>query len=210
MKTDLNKLIQNGNEAIKNENWQEGVEIWKEVNDHIPDNFGILMNYSACLSKIGKYKESIKTLQKVDKLIPLNPDVFFSMGVCYEALKDFDNALESYKKHLKINKESFDGWIRLALNHRYKKEFQTAINIYIYLTQNFKAHAGVVIELAATYYENGETEKAEQMLLEIIEKRPNTEHARKVLSRIYHQTGRKEEAIKLEKEEEGNFSFSPE
>ena len=209
MKKDLNKLVQNGNKALKDENWQEGYHIWKELNEEIPDNYGILMNYSACLSKIGNYKEAINTLEKVDQLIPLNPDVFYSLGVCYEALKDFDNAITSLKKHLKINKESFDGWIRLALNHRYKKEYQTAINIYTFMLQNFEPNAGVAVELAASHFENGDIEKAEKMLLEILERRPKSS-ARKILSMLYHQTGRKEEAIKLEKEEEGSFTFSPE
>ena len=48
------------------------------------------------------------------------------------------------------------------------------------------------------------------MLLEIIERRPKSGGAKKILSLLYHQTGRKEEAIKLEKGEEGSFTFSPE
>ena len=207
-KKEIEDLITAGNKSIADKSWQEGLSIWKKLDGLLPDNAGILMNVSCCLSNIGKHNKSLEILNKVDKLLPLNPEVHYSKGSCYDFLKDYEEAIKSFTKCLDINKNHIDAWIRLALCHRRLHNPEKAIEIYKHILTSYEQKIEYVIELASALFEFEKYEEAENYLQQILNNDRDNELAKKTLSRIYHHTGRKSEAIQLEKDAEGSFTFS--
>lgn len=204
----IQSLIKEGNECMQNQSWSQGSDIWRELNEILPKNGGILLNLAVCLSHSGSHEEAIEIYNQADKLLPLNPDIAYSQGLNYEYIKDYEQAILAFKRCLKINKNNQDAWIKTALCHRRLQDPETAIGIYKYLLTNFENKIEYVLELASALFEFKKFDEAEDILKQIIENQNDNEIAKKILARVYHNTGRKEEAIELEKEAEGSFTFT--
>ncbi|WP_208559501.1 helix-turn-helix domain-containing protein [Marinilactibacillus kalidii] len=85
------------------EYYQNGFESFSEWMGH-EKKAKLLLNYSLCLSKQEKFRESLeKTLQGLELLIENNTlfllgDFFYQKGYCLEHLEQLSQAMESYKK----------------------------------------------------------------------------------------------------------------
>jgi len=177
------KLIDDGNNALKNNLWNDGLKIFNELNEIFPKNHGVLVNLSTCLLKSKHYKECHLILDELEKLSPLNVEVNYLRGSCYEHEKDLDRALESYKKCLRIDKEHFDSWVKCAYILRLKKDFSQSINVYKEILKKTQ-RVDILIDLAITMHLNDQNNEAITILDQIIAKFPDNELAKGVQKAI--------------------------
>ena len=195
----IKSLVEKGNDAIRNEAWDEGSKIFNELCEIFPENPAALTNYSLCLMYSSNYTKAKEILDRVEKLTPLSITVNHNRGICLYLEKDLDKALESFKKCLRIDKDHEESWLMCAKILRDKKDYSDAIGIlHNIIKKNPKVD--FLIELSINHIGNNEFEQAENILKKILDVKPDNKPAREILIKLYKRIPGKE-SLALEFEE---------
>ncbi len=177
------ELIEKGNKALENSLWEEGISIFKEIDELFPENIGVLTNLSYCFLNSNQFEDCHEILNKLDELIPLSLEVNYSRGNCFEKEKKYDDALKSYKKCLRIDKDHIDSWLKCAIILRITKNFSEAIGVYKHIL-TLKQSYGVLIDLATTLHLNKQNNEAIHLLESIPNKNPHSKKIEELLSKF--------------------------
>ena len=127
-------------------------------------------------------------------------------GIKYHDKGDYDKAIETYKKALEINPESTLVNYEIALSYFSKGDYKLAIKYsdFIlnqdadYLIQAIKKTEGHYLlsyNLALNYFKINELDKAQENLINAIEKNPNHASSHLMLANIHHQKGNSVETL---------------
>tara|TARA_B100001996_G_C18520415_1_gene539041 strand:+ start:59 stop:694 length:636 start_codon:yes stop_codon:yes gene_type:complete len=205
---EIKKIFEEANKYSKDEDWEKSKDLWQELDGLIPENHGIQYNLAQCFLRLGKYKSAKEKFLMANKAAPLDINVHYGLGRTYEYERDYDQAVKAYEKCLKIDKDHTNSLVRLAATYRILKDPFSALKLYKKLNELHPKNIDIAIDMSACVYEVGHIETSISLLEGIMKKEPENKNVKKVLARIYHQIeDKKEEAIKLDKETEGEITF---
>ncbi len=205
---EIKKIFEKANKYTSDENWKKSKDLWQELDELVPENHGIQYNLAQCFLRLGEYESAKEKFLLANKVAPLDINVHYGLARTYESERDYDQAAKAYQKCLKIDKEHTNSLVRLAAVYRILKDPISALKLYKKLNELHPKDVNIAIDMSACVYEAGHIDTSISLLEGIMKKEPENKNVKKVLARIYHQIeDKKEEAIKLDKEIEGEITF---
>lgn len=180
----IKSLVERGNNAIKNELWEEGIKIFSELSKIFPKNASALINYSFCLMHCSEYTKAKEILDKVEKLTPLSVTVNHNRGICLYLERNLDKALECFKKCLRIDKNHEDSWLMCGKISREKENYSDSIGIFQNMIKK-NPRVDFLIELSLSHIGNNEFDQAENILKKILEVKPENKPAKEILIKLH-------------------------
>jgi tetratricopeptide (TPR) repeat protein len=93
--------------------WEKAARSYARVVELAPSLLAGLVNYAACLSRLGEFGESLKLYGKALKLVPASPVVHQHLALYYMQLRRHDRALVHYE-WMAANHGRFDDMVELA------------------------------------------------------------------------------------------------
>jgi tetratricopeptide (TPR) repeat protein len=145
-----------------------------------------LLLYKANLT-LGPPEETIQALHKAFELkesLPLREKYLIEAEFFDNIELSMQKAIGAFKKAVEIFPDDKDFLNSLARRYKQIREFDKAIEIYEKLYSRFEGW-GYAEKLAESYYQNGEFEKAEELLLALNEKYPDSMLPTQALTFIY-------------------------
>lgn len=101
-----NKLINKGNEAYKQQQYDKATEAYKVVLEKDPNNVIASFNMGNALFKGKKFEEAAKVFDEAAKKTEdkqLQAQLYYNKGVALTQQKKLEQSIESYKQSLRIN-----------------------------------------------------------------------------------------------------------
>jgi tetratricopeptide (TPR) repeat protein len=157
---------------IELENFTEAVNNFELALKLQPNNPMIHYHLSICFSQLNDNEKALEEAKTCLDLNPLNLDAYTNLAECYASLKEFEKAEECYKSAEQINDKFvnlYASWgIFLQKNEKYDESIEK-LEKAIELFSNDK----ILYYLAGSYHLKGDLEKAEEILVGVLEKDPN-------------------------------------
>lgn len=141
-------------------NFKKANECYDKALDLIPDDDVSLANNAFCLMQLGEFDKSIEMSKKSLEINP-SSSVYCNIALCYEMQEDYENALEVYDEGLK-NIPSPTLYNNKAWSLRKTKQFDDALKNYEKAIKIDGEKAPYLKNIAATYKEMGDLEKAHE------------------------------------------------
>ncbi|KAL3289412.1 hypothetical protein HHI36_022837 [Cryptolaemus montrouzieri] len=115
-KLEAEKFKNEGNSAIKNDQYNEALYFYTKAIDINPFNAVYYCNRAAVYSKLEKHLEAIKDCKEAIKLDPTYGKAYSRLGIAYSNLNMFEDARTAYKTALKYdpNNTMYENNLRLA------------------------------------------------------------------------------------------------
>lgn len=116
---DLTSLFIDGNEAFKNENYQEALKNYNEIALSGNQSFQLYYNIGNCYYKLNDYTKAILFYEKAKKFNPSDPDLLMNLKLANTKITDKVDALPEFVLYTMwkniVNANSSNGWAWLAL-----------------------------------------------------------------------------------------------
>lgn len=103
---EVNSLINKGNEAYKQQQYEKAAEAYKEALEADPNNATAAFNLGNALFKSKKYDEAIKQFEEIKQKTTdksLQSQSFYNKGVSFSQQKKLEESIEAYKQSLRLN-----------------------------------------------------------------------------------------------------------
>ena len=105
---DKTVFLQLYNYAIREERFEDGLDIIRKGKDAYPDDIDFAKYEINLLIQLDKTEEAKTGLEKAIQADPNNADLHFSLGVLKEELGDKEGAMASYNKAIEINPDHYN------------------------------------------------------------------------------------------------------
>jgi tetratricopeptide (TPR) repeat protein len=165
--------------------WKDDIHLWQDGIKRLPNYYFGYEMYAMALVQDNKIPEAIKYVKRSLQLNPYNPKLLSGLGIYYMSNKHYKKALPYIKDALKYDPGNAAYMYLLAVY--YKK-----INDYQHYEEQLRKcvlqdpyELSYVSELTTFYADNGETQKAIQIMKEIISTHPDNALFYRVLGIIY-------------------------
>lgn len=159
----------------------------------------------------GDSRAAAETYQKGLDAIPDDTQLLFHIAEMYERTRDFDKAIATYERVLKKDAESEVARNNLASLLTDQKGDASGLKRARELAQNFQSSSQPAFRdtLGWVYYRSGETDKAVDILKEVVKQAPNIPIFSYHLGMAYHKQGNMAEAkVHLAKAVEVKIDFA--
>ncbi|KAK9889068.1 hypothetical protein WA026_004340 [Henosepilachna vigintioctopunctata] len=115
-KLEAEKFKNEGNAAIKNDQYSEALYFYTKAIDINPHNAVYYCNRAAVYSKLEKHMEAIKDCKEAIKLDPTYGKAYSRIGIAYSNLNMFEEAKKAYKMALQHdpNNPMYESNLKLA------------------------------------------------------------------------------------------------
>ena len=151
----------------------EEIEILREKLKQNPNDYETLEEYAIMLSDIGENEEALKNFLFLKDKFPDNSKNYYNIGIILEKLKYNDKAVLAYEKALSLNSDNTDKAMTLSPDD-----------------------TDILFNLAYTYIKTNQLEKAEQLLLKVIQTDVDDFNSYFHLGEIYSKQKKHDEAVK--------------
>lgn len=123
----------------------------------------------------GKHDDAIKIYQDLIAQDPGNTsDYQWWTAECYQGQRKYKEAIATYRQADKQYPENIK---RMAECHRHLKEFNEAVNLYGQLMAEERSASWAMLQVAATYEQSGDKEKAIKFFQQVCKKFPKSGEA---------------------------------
>ena len=130
---------------------EEAVPIYRELNQAVPNNPGLVLNLGLALDMSGNKPEAIRQYQGVLKLDPDSFPALLLMGTAYLDLVQPEKAIAPLERSVKIEPESFEAQITLAEAEMALGQFGQAAPRFQRLSQQDSSSAKAWYGMGACY-----------------------------------------------------------
>lgn len=162
-----------GNSFMNLEKFHEALEEFKktiEVEGPSPEVYCCI---GAAYENLNQYELGLKYYQKATKLDSLYDEAVFGAGSCLEKQEKWYQALHFFNKAIKINNDNSDYW-KAAAHAEYKiGNIISSISAYEEASLLGPTDKEIWLNWSFIYYEQGEHEKAAEVLLQGMEEIPH-------------------------------------
>ena len=140
--------------------------------------------YGLALQNLGQFDKSIKFFNKAIELEAKNFYALNNLAVSLKSLEELKLAEKAYKDCLNINPNYFLGIINYADLKEEINQFQESIDLYLKALSisGEKDHSNIFFKLSKLYLSLGETKRAKDYTLKILDRDPNNTDAYNFLS----------------------------
>ena len=140
--------------------------------------------YGLALQNLGQFDKSIKFFNKAIELEAKNFYALNNLAVSLKSLEELKLAEKAYKDCLNINPNYFLGLINYADLKEEINQFQESIDLYLKALSisGEKDHSNIFFKLSKLYLSLGETKRAKDYTLKILDRDPNNTDAYNFLS----------------------------
>ena len=121
-----------------------------------------------------KYKKAIEVYQEAIALDPKNPKALTGLGFCFKQLKDFKKSEKAFSKAIGGD-APLDAFIELSTIYENQNKFEEKYKVLEKAIKKFPKKAFLSLDLAETYKNAGEIEKALALYKTIPKKEMNQE-----------------------------------
>ena len=192
-----------GNKYGKQGKFDKALQEFSAILKNYPDDVVALMNKGIALSFMGRLDEAQQALEKALKIQPGNPLLHKHLADIYERKGDIKTAKEQYQRVIQLVPEGTDlaklaeikltiinGEEHLATGEliEARSEFEKAL---AFDPKNYSAR----MSLATVYHSLGNLQKAQDILLSLIDEDPNNLDARLKLGTLYLEENKQNEAV---------------
>ncbi len=202
------KLLEEGNDLIKDEKYNEALEKFNEAMKVSPSSAGPRLLAGTVYMIIGKYPDAIVQFKKAVELNPRNPQGYSLLGSAYYKKKDYVSALKVFRAGLQLSPEDYELCNKQGLVYRDSGELRSAIDSFHRSVKIKPDYIAGRLNLAYAYIDDRRYVDAARNFQQVLEKESGNEEAEKGLKliKIYNildkgdrflQAGRAPEAIKL-------------
>mgnify|MGYP005768951377 CR=1 FL=1 len=139
---------------------------------------------------------SINYLEKASELNPKEFIYFFNLGVLYSKIDDTYNSIKNYLKALEFNPRSIETLVNLCIIYK-KSDKETALKYILRAKEISSNERNVVLNLAQLYKDMNRNDDSIQLLIDFLNKNPNSHEAYSLLAINYMDKGIYDEALKL-------------
>lgn len=105
---DKTVFLQLYNYAVREERFEDGLDIIRKAKDAFPDDIEIAKYEINLLIQLKRSDEAKAGLEKAIEADPENEDLYFSLGVLKEETGDLEGAMANYRKAVEINPEHYN------------------------------------------------------------------------------------------------------
>jgi tetratricopeptide (TPR) repeat protein len=186
-------LMSNGHSAAWDQNWNQAADFYKQALDEMPDHPLALSSLGLANYQMHAYEEALRRYQRCAVLTPDDPmplektgQIYEQMGKIHEAisaymqgaemqlkLHDVDHAIDDFKSAIRLNPENLTVHTRLAMVFDKMGRKDEAVSEYLFT--------------AALLQDNGESQKARQVVQYTLGLNPTNPDARKAFSLLNDQ-----------------------
>jgi len=162
-----------GNSLMNLEKYNEALEEFKKTIEIEGPSPEVYCCIGAAYESLGHYDLGLKYFQKSTKLDPLYDEAIFGAGNCLEKQEKWYQALHFFNKAIKLNSDNADYWKAAA--HAEYKIGNTISSIIAYEEASHldPDDKETWLNWSFIYFEQGEHDKAVEVLLQGMEEIPN-------------------------------------
>jgi tetratricopeptide (TPR) repeat protein len=162
-----------GNSLMNLEKYNEALEEFKKTMELEGPSPEVYCCIGAAYESLGHYDLGLKYFQKSTKLDPLYDEAIFGAGNCLEKQEKWYQALHFFNKAIKLNNDNAEYW-KAAAHAEYKiGNIISSISAYEEASHLDPDDKEIWLNWSFIYFEQGEHEKAIDVMLQGIEEIPN-------------------------------------
>ena len=156
-----------------------------------PENTSALTVKAQILNRQKKNNEALALLDQVLNKKPGSIDALSMKAVIYIQQDDLEKALNYVDEGLKIDDKNIPLYLLKTRIHNKQKNKTAVIQDYLKLAALQPDNAAIKFALARAYFDQGEHDKAEKVLKDVIKKQPENFKARLVLLEFLSESGKR-------------------
>jgi tetratricopeptide (TPR) repeat protein len=132
-----------------------------------------LYNLANALEQMGRYQEAIDTFTKVLRLDSKHCESYFGRGNSYYQTDNFALALKDYDSAIALYSDNSELWYAKADAEYNLGRLDESIASYIKVLEITPHNYNAMLDLCNTFIENEEYERSEDILKELLARRPD-------------------------------------
>jgi tetratricopeptide (TPR) repeat protein len=181
-RTDIRVLTSIGNCYRKLKRFEEGIPFFEQALERESGNFYALFGLADCYRGTHDAEQSLAYWNRILANDPENRVILTRAGDAYRTLGDLDEAMVSYEKALSVDDDLY-ARIGVAIVHRLRGDLFAAISVFEELTEREPRNHRVAIELAQTYAQTDDYQKAVTTLEHYLESGEQDTYVEELLKR---------------------------
>ena len=100
--------VEKGEEAFKNENYEEALDFFKAANKLDPNSYYILYNIARCHEELGDFKEAVPYYSKSIKINPKFVEGFLGRARCNMKMEKYESVIVDTDNILALDERNFE------------------------------------------------------------------------------------------------------
>ena len=204
---DLKKYFEELNLALKNNDSTKAISYLKTLSEEFPKDYSYKLNLAITYRKLGQPNDALFYYREAEKLNNKDYRLYFNLGNLFaEDLDNPDEGIKYFLESLKLNPVGIDCCYNLSMLYIKIEKFDLAIKFCDKLLsispQSFNGNYLKGFSLSSMGFH-----KKAKIFIERALRIKNEVGALSVLSRINHELGNTNEAVRQSTESDGAFVF---
>ena len=181
---DIDRLVERGIKYERENNLHEAVKIYRQIIQLDETNFLANIRLAKLLSWTENTEEAMIILDRLEKNYPENSETYFRKAQILSWKKEYDKSISYYNKFLEMENDDLDGLMGLGRVYFWAGKYNKAIE---YFNKTIELNYSVTesrLNLAKIYFNMNDSEKAEEILLVILENDPENPEAKELYATL--------------------------
>ena len=190
-----NEFSQEGRAAVKAENFQGAVVLFRSALEKDPNDFKVRVELADAYMQLGKYNQAQHELQKVKIQAPGYVDLPLKMGELNVRMQHYDKAVTTVRSYLEAHPKSSRGyeilgWAFVGQGDQAggEKDLRTALSLD-------EKNQSARLSLARLLISGGRQDEGQKLLVKVVEMDPQNNGAYFLLLRLALKHGRADDAL---------------
>ncbi|MFW6281830.1 MAG: tetratricopeptide repeat protein [bacterium] len=171
------------------------LELYKKVQNEIPDNISIYLNMGNIYLEKQNYKLAIDIFKKGLEVNDAQISLQTKLAQAYYMNGNYDNAKTKFHQIIEKNKNIYQAYYYLAEIYKHEENIDLAIEYYKRAIDYNNNYLNAYLSLGNVYLDQDKLYKAMTQFLKALESNPNHSSAHYYLALAYHKMDMKEAAI---------------
>jgi cytochrome c-type biogenesis protein CcmH/NrfG len=179
-------LIQQGEEHLKQEKFQQALNDFSEILKTEPNHIAANLGRARALLGLGDGPKAAGPARLVCEQEPENVAAWMVLGDAYshESAQDYPRAAEAYRKVLDLDPKNRRAGLRLARALSYQKEVDQAIGVLEGILKHHPEDVLVLVKLGESYYAIRKLDRAEELLKRAQSLAPDNPEVQRVADQV--------------------------